>query len=160
MSNKIEPPKEEKRKVPAYIVTFSDMITLLLTFFVLLLSMASEQVDKAKLEKGRNAFIKSLTNFGLDGIGYGKKPTMDAGDPATLHKVNKDEEFTEEAALDVAEETVRRIFDELEKRMTITPAEIIGKSPDFWATSIKFKKGDTVLNKSAVKYLENFSLNL
>ena len=160
MSNKIEPPKEEKTKVPSYIVTFSDMITLLLTFFVLLLSMASEQVDEAKLEKGRQAFIKSLTNFGLDGIGYGKKPTLDVGNPATMYKVNRDEKFTEEAALDMTEETVRRIFDELEKRMTITAAKIIGKSPNFWATTIKFNKGDTVLNKSGVKYLENFSIKL
>jgi chemotaxis protein MotB len=49
MIERKEPPKEDKIKVPSYIVTFSDMITLLLTFFVLLLSMASEQVDEAKM---------------------------------------------------------------------------------------------------------------
>ena len=29
-------PEEEKREVPAYMVSFGDMITLLLTFFILL----------------------------------------------------------------------------------------------------------------------------
>ena len=33
--------EEPKTPVPGYIVTFSDMITLLLTFFVMLLSMAA-----------------------------------------------------------------------------------------------------------------------
>lgn len=160
MRVKREPPKEEEIKVPAYIVTFSDMITLLLTFFVLLLSMASEQVDEAKLEKGRQAFIKSISNFGLNGIAYGKKPTLSKGEVSSLHPVNKKEKATEEAALDMTEETVRRIFKELERRMTITPAQIIGKSPDFRPTSIKFEKGETVLNKSAKKYLEKFSFNL
>jgi len=155
-----EPPKEEKAKVPSYIVTFSDMITLLLTFFVLLLSMASERVDEAKMLKGRQAFIKSLANFGLDGIGYGKSPTFDIGDPATLYKASKDEKFSEEAALNATEEVVRRIFKELENRMDITPAQITGKSPNFRPTSIKFKKGGAVLNKSAMKYLKKFSFNL
>lgn len=160
MTERKEPPKEEKIKVPSYIVTFSDMITLLLTFFVLLLSMASEPVEEAKMLEGRQAFIKSLANFGLNGIGYGKKPTLDIGDPATMHKTEKSEDFVEESVLNAAEEVVRRIFKELEKRMKITPAQITGKSPDFRPTSIKFKKGGSVLNKSAMKYLEKFSFNL
>ena len=46
MSRKRKSSEEGKLPVPAYIVTFSDMITLLLTFFVLLLSMASEQKEE------------------------------------------------------------------------------------------------------------------
>ncbi|MHC4291149.1 MAG: flagellar motor protein MotB, partial [Planctomycetota bacterium] len=38
-------PEESKTPVPSYIVTYSDMITLLLTFFVMLLSLAETQVD-------------------------------------------------------------------------------------------------------------------
>jgi len=35
--------EDDKPKVPSYIVTFSDMVTLLLTFFVMLLSLAEVQ---------------------------------------------------------------------------------------------------------------------
>ena len=160
MSEKREPPKEEKAKVPSYIVTFSDMITLLLTFFVLLLSMSSTRIDNAKFERGREAFVKSLTNFGLNGISFSKKKSLSVGSRSTLNKVNKDEKFTEQEALDMTEETIRRIFKELEKRMKITPAQIVGKSPDFRPTSIKFRNGDAVLNKPGVKYLEKFAYNL
>ena len=45
-------PEEPKTPVPSYIVTYSDMITLLLTFFVMLLSLAKTQVDKHKFMAG------------------------------------------------------------------------------------------------------------
>lgn len=159
MSKNIEPPKEEKAKVPTYIVTFSDMITLLLTFFVLLLSMATEQVDDAKFERGRDALINAMSNVGIKGISFSNKAKLGKQE-STLHPVDKDEKFTQEEALDATEEAIRRIFKELEKQMKITPAQITGKSPDFRPTSIKFKKGGTTLNKAAMKYLEKFSYNL
>ncbi|MCF7955418.1 MAG: hypothetical protein K9M75_06420 [Phycisphaerae bacterium] len=159
MSRNIEPPKEEKAKVPTYIVTFSDMITLLLTFFVLLLSMATEQIDDAKFEKGRDALIDAMSNVGIKGISFSTKPTMGKVE-STLHPVENNEKFTQEEALDATEEVVRRIFKELEKQMKITPAQITGKSPDFRPTSIKFKKDGAVLNESSMNYLKKFSFNL
>ena len=53
-------PLESKMQVPSYIVTFSDMITLLLTFFVMLLSMADTQVDKHKFMKGHYSFKEAV----------------------------------------------------------------------------------------------------
>ena len=51
-------PKKQEAGAPAWMVTFSDMVTLLLTFFVLLLSMAN--MDKTKFqaaaESMRSAF--------------------------------------------------------------------------------------------------------
>ena len=46
-------PQEEQDKVPAWIVSFSDMITLLLAFFVLLQSIALEQ-DPALFHMGQS----------------------------------------------------------------------------------------------------------
>ncbi|MDD5011702.1 MAG: flagellar motor protein MotB, partial [Phycisphaerae bacterium] len=45
-------PQDNPPSVPAYIVTFSDMVTLLLTFFVLLISLAKMQ-DPEKFNAGR-----------------------------------------------------------------------------------------------------------
>lgn len=151
------PPKEEKIKVPAYIVTFSDMITLLLTFFVLLLSMATEPVEDAKFEAGRQAFIESLNNFGMNGISLGKKATLEVGHPSFTYKVDKNEEYTTEAAPDAEEETIRRVFKELSERMEVTPTQITGKSPSFDTVNVKFKKGSASLNSPAKNYLKNLS---
>ena len=60
--NKDDAPVQEESaadEVPAYIVTFSDMVTLLLTFFVMLLSLATMQ-DPELLNKGRDSFVESL----------------------------------------------------------------------------------------------------
>ena len=74
---KRQPIKEEKPKVPAYIVTFSDMTTLLLTFFVMLLSLATVQDDEM-FHKGRESFSYAIKTFGL-GMLAGRKPKPDLG---------------------------------------------------------------------------------
>ncbi|MFK7930872.1 MAG: flagellar motor protein MotB [Myxococcota bacterium] len=57
-------PPEEPAGVPAWMATFSDLVTLLLTFFVMLMSMASFD-DAAKVD----AVLKSLhEQLGADGF--------------------------------------------------------------------------------------------
>ena len=58
-------------KVPGYIVTYSDMVTLLLTFFVMLLSLSNVQ-DPELFNKGRDSFLESLRCIGL-GILFGRR---------------------------------------------------------------------------------------
>jgi chemotaxis protein MotB len=160
MSEKKAPPKEEKQKVPAYIVTFSDMITLLLTFFVLLLSMATEQVNDAKFEKGRDALVNAFANIGIKGISISSKNSLDAGHVSALNPTDQNNDHPEEDTMDKVEEVLQRIYKELEKEMDITPAQITGRSPGFRPTSIKFTTGGSKLDAAAVKYLEGFSFNL
>ncbi len=64
-------------KVPAYIVTFSDMVTLLLTFFVMLLSLSTVQ-DPEMFNRTRDAFVEHINCFGL-GMLIGKKMGPDFG---------------------------------------------------------------------------------
>ena len=61
-------PEDPKPSVPGYIVTFSDMITLLLTFFVMLLSLAETQVDDHKFLEGIASFRTAVADFGLSGF--------------------------------------------------------------------------------------------
>ena len=72
-------PKEESAKVPAYIVTFSDMVTLLLTFFVLLLTLAQVQ-DPELFNQGRDSFLESVRYFGLGAL-LGAEPTIKLDKP-------------------------------------------------------------------------------
>ena len=67
MSKQRQGPVEEKQKVPAYIVTFSDMVTLLLTFFVLLLTLAQVQ-DPELFNRGRDSFFESIRYCGLGNL--------------------------------------------------------------------------------------------
>ncbi|MHC4678977.1 MAG: flagellar motor protein MotB, partial [Planctomycetota bacterium] len=77
-------------KVPGYIVTFSDMVTLLLTFFVMLLSLADIQ-DPELFNQGRDSFIESLTYIGLGSL-LGKEDAPSFGDHKTKHFVPEPDE--------------------------------------------------------------------
>lgn len=54
----MEPPHECKAGTPAWIVTFADLMSLLMTFFILLLSFSNTEIVKFRLMAGsmRNAF--------------------------------------------------------------------------------------------------------
>lgn len=57
----------EKQGAPAWMVSFGDMMTLILTFFILLVSLAHEQ-QSGLLAKGVGSFIVATRSFGLDGV--------------------------------------------------------------------------------------------
>ena len=63
-----------KRAVPAYMMSYGDMMTLLLTFFVLLVSMAEEQLA-GMVAAGTGSFVRALDSMGLPGIlSGGRRP--------------------------------------------------------------------------------------
>lgn len=56
----------EKKGAPAWMVSFGDMMTLILTFFILLVSLSKEQNDGLVAE-GIGSFVVALRSFGLPG---------------------------------------------------------------------------------------------
>ena len=63
-----------KRGVPAYMTSFADMMTLMLTFFILLVAFAQEQ--RAELvAAGTGSFINAIDSLGLPGfLPGGRRP--------------------------------------------------------------------------------------
>ena len=59
--------KVKKKGAPAYMVSFGDMMTLILCFFILLVSMAKDQ-DYGLMAKGIGSFVMSVRTMGLTGI--------------------------------------------------------------------------------------------
>ena len=57
----------EKKGAPAWMVSFGDMMTLILTFFILLVSMSKQQ-EEGLLAQGVGSFIVAVRSFGLDGL--------------------------------------------------------------------------------------------
>jgi chemotaxis protein MotB len=61
-----------KAAPPAYMVSFCDMMTLILTFFILLVSMSKEQ-QAGLVADGVGSFIIAIKSHGLDGILSGQE---------------------------------------------------------------------------------------
>lgn len=148
----------EGSKVPAYIVTFSDMVTLLLTFFVMLMTLAQVQ-DPELFHIGRDSFIKSMQNFGL-GMLLGKKMALDFGGYKMKYFISSPDELLEVRSIDARGENVRRLFKEVSRSMTTMPSQIVAKQTNFSVADISFSAGGASLNEPAKKFLTRFSQDL
>lgn len=157
MSQKLQT-SEGSAKVPGYIVTFSDMVTLLLTFFVLLLSLAKVQ-DPELFNKGRHAFWRSLRCHGL-GVLYGRTHMPDLGVEKVKYPIASPDKSFKGRSIDTRKEKVRRIFKKVSRSMTTMPSQIVAKTTKFSVTNVRFSPGDATLDESAKSSLTQFALDL
>lgn len=149
-------PEEAKKGAPSYIVTFSDMITLLLTFFVLLLSMSDSQ-DESLYRDGRSAFMRSIAGFGMPGIIFSQNDGSQFDHPKVKYKVNKGEDEAEDRSIDAEIEMKRRVILELEDLMVISPSQIKATSKEFVSTNISFPQGQWQLDNPAKQFIKKYS---
>lgn len=155
---KRQPIKEEKPKVPAYIVTFSDMTTLLLTFFVMLLSLANMQ-DPELYKKGRDSFRFSLDYLGL-GILLGREQKPDLGHVKIRYSISEPDKLIKDRSINTKEEKIRKLFNELNRSMKSMPSVMAANKTDFTVTNIRFTQGDARLDGSAKQFLDGFCSQL
>lgn len=150
--------EEKQPGAPAYIVTFSDMVTLLLTFFVMLLSLANTQ-DPELFNRGRDAFVQSIRGMGL-GMFTSRRQKADFGQDKIKYFIPENEEVDRERVLDAQQEQKRRSFERLSSVVKTMPSQIVGAEAEFVVTSVRFNPYKAVLDDSSKKYLDNFSTNL
>ena len=143
--------------VPAYIVTFSDMVTLLLTFFVMLLTLSVREPHR--YEMGRNSFIESIRKLGL-GIFTGWKVTPDFGEVKVKYYISDPDKQSKVRTVDAKKENLQRLFKEIAQSMKTTPSQIVGQKADFSVTNISFSSGGAQLNEPAKRFLTQFAANL
>ncbi len=145
-------------KVPAYIVTFSDMTTLLLTFFVMLLSLASVQ-DPELFYKGRGSFVQSMRNLGL-GMLYNRKRVPEFGEVKIKYFIDTPDKLFLGRSIHAREEEIRRAFKEVSRSMKTLPSQIVARKTNFSIANIRFPAGQATLNEPAKRFLTEYCLGL
>jgi outer membrane protein OmpA-like peptidoglycan-associated protein len=146
--------EENAPKAPLYIVTFSTLTTLLLAFFVVLVSMGTTQ-DETLLDQGyKEGFWVPFQ------IGFGVRQKFSFDNIAYKHAIRDPNESTEERTIDANTERLRRIVKKLSQTMNISPSPITSEKTDFSVTDIHFSPGDAVLNEPARQFLSKFCINL
>ena len=133
--------EDPKPSVPGYIVTFSDMITLLLTFFVMLLSMAETQVEKHKFEAGIYSFRRAIADFGISGLLMSRSNGSMQEHPKVYYRVDAGEDKPEDRSIDAKTEMLRRVMMDIEQIMKISPSQIMATQKTSFPTTIQFTGG-------------------
>lgn len=145
-------------KVPAYIVTFSDMVTLLLTFFVMLLTLANEQ-DPELFAKSRDSFVQDLNHIGL-GMLFGAKDSPDFGKAKIKYYIGDVDKQEAARTVDAGEERLRRRFRRVTESMDTIKSQVEAERTHFQVTDIRFRPGDPRLDTSAGHFLKQFTSQL
>jgi chemotaxis protein MotB len=153
-----QPKDDNSNKVPAYIVTFSDMVTLLLTFFVMLLSLAEVQ-DPELFNRGRDSFWKSIRYCGLGPL-FGKRVKVNLGDLKVKYPISDPNNASETRGIDEQQQEIRKTFKRLRHSMTTMPSKLTAETVNFTTTNIRFAPGQSTLNQSAKNFLVKFCLDL
>jgi len=130
------------------------MVTLLLTFFVMLLSLANVQ-DPELFNAGRDSFNRSVNCLGL-GLLYGRIPRPNFGHVKIRYFISTPEEPLRTRTIDANQEQLRRIFNKLSRSVKTMPSQITGQRNDFSVTNIRFSPGDATLDEGAKDFLRQF----
>lgn len=152
-----EPVEEAKPQAPAYIVTYSDMVTLLLTFFVLLLTLAEVQ-DPELFNRGRDSFWESIRLYGL-GTLLGNEVTRDLGATQIKHPASEPE-VSEDRALDEYREKLRQAFERISQSAITLPTQLVAQRLDFRVTDVRFVPGEDGLDEKAKHSLAQLCIDL
>ena len=163
MNDKGQVVEEKGPSAPAYLVTFTALVTLLMLFFITLLSFAAVQDEgfpgKGRYTESRESFFRAIRTLGL-GMFYSKKQGPDFGSVKPKYFItNPDRQFGGRT-IDAKEEGIRRTFQAVSRSMETMPSQIVAERTNFSVTNIRFPAGDATLNEPARRFLTRFCSDL
>ncbi|RPI58246.1 MAG: hypothetical protein EHM48_10370, partial [Planctomycetaceae bacterium] len=141
-------------------ISFADMMTLLLSFFVMLQTMASSR-DATLFGASQDSFRRAISGFGMPDLLYGKEtgpqrdyhslkyPTEEAEDKVPKNKV-----------IDADDEQIRKVFEDLTKQLQTRTSNKSENVVQVMATPIHFSPGGAELDSPAKAYLTQFAAEI
>jgi len=153
-------PEEADNGPPAWIVSFSDMVTLLLAFFVMLQAFAHMQ-DPALFFVGRDAFKRAIAGLGIPGWLLGKPENI-------RHEYHKTKYSTEPAkhkipknrVLDVEDEKIRQAFADMKQDMETRASDVMARLVDRRVLSLGFLPGAQALDPESKRELTALAVSM
>ena len=151
-------PEEKKDEVPAWIVSFSDMITLLLSFFILLQAFAKER-DPELFFVGQGSFKRAIAGLGMPSLLLGRRDSQRKEFRKKRHPAEDETTKKLSRSLDEQNAKIRRAFEELRRQMRTEVFDRKLAVLDVVPTPIRFV-GTAALSEAARRYLRTFAARL
>jgi flagellar motor protein MotB len=139
---------DEGKKTPAWIVSFSDMITLLLAFFVLLQAFASSQ-DPELFHAGKGSFNRAIQGLGIPDVLFGKSKDLKRNWRKIKYPMeDAPDQVVRPMDVDAVDEKIRKIFGQLRREFATETTEKVEQAEQIWPMSVKFAGSRPALDAS------------
>jgi hypothetical protein len=152
---------EQKEKVPIWIISFTDMVTLLLAFFAMLQTMAHER-SGVLFRAGQGSFIRAIDNFGIPDLLYGQQKVADDYYHKVKYPTDEAKKVAEDShsrVIDGEADQVRKMFDDL-RRMIDTKAGDLPPNP-LMVQVMPLEFGDDCqMSPESARQVDDFAANM
>ena len=164
MKKHAAPPEEKGESAPIWIISFADMISLLMAFFVMLLTMSTSSRSGKLCEEGAGlgvfkktlgSFRSSIAGFGVSGL-FSKRNIVNLDSEKTYYNFSGGDSSGSGRIIDAREEKIRRVFKKLSGRAQTLKSPIQGSRPAFTVLPITFEQGQAVLSETSQQFLSKF----
>ncbi|MEN6384440.1 MAG: flagellar motor protein MotB [Phycisphaerales bacterium] len=163
MKGKGPPPEEKGEQAPLWIISFADMISLLMAFFVMLLTMSHTARTGKLCDEGSGDFQKTMSGFRESISGYGipnwfgtEKDNVEFEAEKSHYNVGGQKTKDNSRIIDLRQDRLRQIYKKLNSASRTMKSQIQGSKPEFTVLPITFNQGKAELNDSSQRILNKF----
>ncbi len=153
--------EEHGEKVPLWYISFADMITLLLSFFVMLQTMAHTQ-DAKLLGISQESFRRAIAGMGIPDFLFGKSGQLDLEYRKIRHSMEErpTQEINPGRVLDADDESIRQLFEQIKKEMETQSSNQSPRLVNMIQAPIAFARGSGELGAADKAVLDGVVRNL
>ncbi|MFP4356322.1 MAG: flagellar motor protein MotB [Phycisphaerae bacterium] len=154
MARKNLQPADDEDDVPAWIVSFSDMVTLLLAFFVLLQAFATEKSPDL-FYAGRGSFERAIHGMGIPDLLLGRRNSDQKDWRRIKYPMPEDDRKIRREVRDYDEDRMRELFNQMRQNsFALEAMNVEATVRNSYPTSVFFSGHGTILDEPSQAELD------